>query len=715
MSRPPRPADLLALRVPVDLRLSPDGRQAVFTLKTVAPRHDGYRFALWMVPTDGSAPARQITLGATCDASPRWSPDGRTLAFLSDRSGMLQAAGASDRPGLAKEWPKDGLRQVWLLPAEGGEARQLTRFPRDVNDLAWSPDGRQLCVVSASRTAATPAARRRPEDPPEPDGRSIDRLFYMLNDAGFTYDRPGKLWRVDVADGSATRLTDGDVPDTSPAWSPDGTRIAFVSQRHRDRDLGSRSDVYLVPASGGRLTRVTGGQGERLFADPTWSPDGAWLAVKGHRYPADDASRVDVWRFRPEAEQDGEDLTGASDLMVDAGMNSDLDHGAPSPVHWSGDGRWITFTAPIDGAYEVWRVEVEARRIERLTEGHHWFQAVDQVPLGEGVSRLAALCVTASTPVDVVTFDVPARPLEGVRRPEVRRLTDLTAAAWGDVAFVEPQSRWHEVDGRRIQGWFYPAPRGADGRIAPLVVEIHGGPATLYGWSLMWEWQVLVASGMSVYACNPRGSQGYGEAFCHANFGDWGSGPMADVMAGVDALVADGLADPDRLGVTGGSYGGYLTTWIVGHTQRFKAAVTCRSVNDMTSQMLTGDIAGPQFGKFEFGKNPWEDPELYLRESPLTYAPQIRTPLLIQHSEKDLRTTIAQAEELFTVLRAHRRPVRLYRVPGESHELTRSGTPFRRVANLEVIRDWFRHFLVEGKTRLPRTPQRADAAAGARR
>jgi dipeptidyl aminopeptidase/acylaminoacyl peptidase len=706
MPRAPRPDDLFSLRVPTQVRISPDGSQVAFTVRSVAPRRDGYRHALWLVPADGSAPARPLTLGRKSDTSPRWSPDGRTLAFLSDRAAVFQAAGAADRPA-PSEAPKEGGTQVWLLPMDGGEARQVSRLPRDITDVSWSPDGRSLCVVSAALTEAAPP-RPSPEATPEPDIRQIDRLMYELNGAGFTYDRPGQLWRIDLESGAARRLTSGPADAGQPRWSPDGARIAFVSARHRDADLTWRQDVYLVGAEGGRVERLTAGRGEQLFDTPTWSPDGAWIAVVGHRNPAKAGSRGDVWRFRSRALEPGDNLTAEADLFADAAMNSDLLGAGGSAIHWSGDGRWITFAAPIDGTFELWRVEAETRRIERLTEDRHFIYGADQASVRGGV-RVASACVTATRAVDIVVHDLPAARLKDGMRIDGRRLTDLMGEAWADIELVEPQERWHEVDGRRIQGWFLPAAGAEPGSPKPLVLEIHGGPQTLYGWSLIWEWQCLVAEGMSVYASNPRGSQGYGQAFAAANFGDWGTGPMADVMGGVDALIDDGLADPDRLGVTGGSYGGYLTSWIVGHTDRFRAAVTCRSVNDMTSQMETGDIAGPQFGNLEYGANPWQDPQLYYRESPLTYAPSIRTPLLIQHSEKDLRTPMGQAEQLFTVLRALKRPVRLMRVPEETHELTRSGTPFRRVDNLVLIRDWFRHYLVDGATRLPRArPPRRD-------
>lgn len=701
MPRAPRPDDLYALRVPTDLRASPDGSRIVFAVKSVAPGRDGYRQAVWIVDADGSAPPRQLTLGTRSDTGPRWAPDGSAVAFLSDRGAVLEAGGAGDRP-VESQKPEDGATQVWLLPMAGGEARQLTRFPHDVQEIEWSPDGRRLCVVTGATTAERQDRPARTGDPPKRDARLIDRLGYMENGEGFTYDRTPNLWIVEIDGGGARRLTRGRHHDRSPAWSPDGGTIAFVSDRHPDPDLSWRSDVYLAEAESGRVTRLTGGRGDRVFDHPAWSPDGAWVAAVGHRFPSGGNSRPDLWRFRAAPESEGENLTAHTDLTVGATMNSDLFGGAQPRLLWSPDGAAIAFPAPIDGSYELWRVGVRDREVERLTTGRHYLSRFDLGAASDGAeARVAATRVSAHEPPEIVTLEIGGGGDRDQGDP-IRRLSNLNGEALADVDLVAPVERWHEVDGRRIQGWFYEAPR-RDGRPAPLVVEIHGGPATLYGWSLMWEWQCLVAAGISVYACNPRGSEGYGEAFLRANYRDWGEGPMRDVMGGVDALISDELVDPARMGVTGGSYGGYLTTWIVGHTDRFAAAVTCRSVSDMSSEMTTGDIAGPNFGRYEYGANPWEDPELYRLHSPLTYADRIRTPLLIQHAENDLRTPIGQAEELFTVLRSLKRTVRLMRAPDETHELTRSGTPFRRVENLERIRDWFVHFLVEGKRGLPPT------------
>jgi dipeptidyl aminopeptidase/acylaminoacyl peptidase len=712
--RAPRPDDLYEFRIPTEPRLSPDGGRVVFTLQAVAPIKDGYRRALWTVPTDGSQPARRLTIGVKQDGSPRFSPDGRTLAFLSDRRLAVE-----ELPG-APDDREDGA-QVHLLPLDGpGEARRLTDLPRGVDGFAWSPDGRRLAILSASRGATREDdARRRgrradkpaPDAPPPSDYHYIDRLGAMANGVGFVYGQVAKLWVADVETGEAHLLADLPTGISEIAWSPDGSRIAFAANLARDRDLGWRSDIHVVDVESGRRTRITAGRG--YFGAPAWLPHGRALAVLGHRYPAGGGSRADVWLFAAdgsEASQDGgRNLSGRHDLMPGSGMNSDLTVAEPPHLAVAADGRSILFSAPIEGAYELWRIAVADGAVERLTEGQHYLSGWDAVPgRTAGSVRVAVIRSSPTELPDVHLVEVPARR---VARPlEPRRLTELNREALAGIALVEPRTRWTTVDGRRVQGWHVPAadpaqPGRRAPRPAPLVLEIHGGPHSLYGWSPSWEFQCLAGSGIGVWYPNPRGSEGYGQAFNAANHRDWGSGPTRDVLSGVDALVADRLADPDRLGVTGGSYGGYLTSWIVGHDLRFKAAISCRSVNDLTSQMMTGDIAGPQFGRLEFGAAPWEDPVLYREQSPLTHARQIRTPLLIQHAENDLRTPIGQGEELFTILRSLRRPVRMMRVPGETHELTRSGTPFRRVENLAQVNAWFRHFLIDGKRGLPPLPR----------
>lgn len=702
MARSLAPDDLYRLRIPTDPRLSPDGTSALVTLQTSAPRRDGYRHAIWLVPLEGTAGPRQLTIGAKHDRHGRFSPDGRTVAFISDR--RLQIEDEPDAPKDPKE-REDG-DQVHLLSLDGGEARRLTDLPRGVDEFAWSPDGRWLLVTTSSRGATRKEdrrargldTRREPADPPESDYRYIDRLGYMHNGADFIYDSIAHVWIVDAATGAARRLTDGPAPDEEPAWSPDGRSIAFVTQVGRDHDLIYRSDIVVIDVETGRRTRVTGGA-DSVFFHPTWLPDGQSLAVLGGRLPAN-AYRFDVWLFAADgsdaAPGGGRNISDRHDLMPGSGMNSDITPAEGPRLIPSADGAWLTFLAPIAGGYQLMRIATADGKLERLTDGRQFISSFDQGSAPAGRVRTAYLRSSATELSDLWVRD-------GLRG-EPRRVTAFNEEALADVELREPVERHVTVDGRDIQGWFLPAD-GATGRPRPLVTEIHGGPHTLYGWSPFLEFQILAAAGIGVYYSNPRGSEGYGRDFNEANLRDWGPGPTRDVLAGIESLVADGLADPDRLGLTGGSYGGYLTNWIIAHDQRFKAAITCRSVSDMTMLFLTGDISGGEWAKLEFGATPWDDPAYYREISPLTYADRIRTPLLIQHSERDIRTTVGQAEALFTVLRSKRRPVRLMRVPDESHELTRSGTPYRRAENLVQVRDWFRHYLVDGKTGLPPLPK----------
>jgi dipeptidyl aminopeptidase/acylaminoacyl peptidase len=705
-SRPFRPDDLYRLRIATEPRLSADGSRVAFTLQTVAPTRDAYRHAIWAVDTNGGDP-RRLTIGTRHDTHARFSPDGCTLAFLSDRRLQVEEEPAAGDP---KE-REDGL-QIHLLPLAGGEATRLTDLPRGIRAFEWSPDGSRLLVLSSSHGATREedrrrrgkTARRKPGEPPASDYHFIDRLHYEFNGLGYVYDQVQQLWVIDATSGEARRITDEPAGVGGAAWSPEGNRIVYATNLRRDHDLEERSHLVVVDVDRGRRTRLTGDSS--ILVAPAWLPDGRSVATIGGYLP-DNFYRSDLWLIAADGSDalsgGGRNLSGRHDLMLAAAMASDIVPGEDARVVASIDGQWITFQAPLDGSMELFRIATVDGDIEQLTSGHQYISAFDQIDLGPDRARTAWLQSSSTQLGDIWLRDgTGGAP---------HRLTDLNQDFLAEVELRAPIERSVSVEGRTIQGWFLPAARdrdrrrGASSPATAVVTEIHGGPHTLYGWAPILEFQLLAANGMGVFFCNPRGSEGYGREFNEANIRDWGPGPMRDVIAAIESLVADGLADPKRLGVTGGSYGGYLTNWIVAHDDRFAAAMACRSVSDMLTLMLTGDISGGFWSRHEFGSTPWEDPAYFREISPITYADRIQTPLLIQHSEKDLRTTIGQAEALFTVVRSKKQPVRLLRVPEETHELTRSGTPFRRAENLAVVRDWFRHYLVDGKRGLPPLPK----------
>ena len=424
LTRPPRPDDLYRLRVATDPRLSPDGTAVVVSLQTVAPTFDGYRSALWLVPTaadaeTGPGEARQLTIGARNDHHPRFSPDGRTLAFLSDRRTLVEED--PTRPSDAKD-REDGS-QVYLLPLGGGEARRLTDLPRGVRGFAWSPDGSKLVVTSTSHAATRDEDLRRrgldrsnpPGSPPPSDYRFIDRLSYMLNGAGFTYDRVEHLWLVDVATGEASRLTEGSVPDHGPVWSPDGRRIAFSSNRRRDADLWNREDIHVVDVVSRAVTAITAGPNS-IFGAPSWTPDGRSIVAVGNRLEGRAGSRNDLWLLAADGSDatptGGRNVSGRHDLMVFSGMSSDVTRGeGPAPVV-SADGASIVFSAPIDGAYELWRIAIADGALERLTHGQHYVSGWDARPTsgrGRAVEQIAYLRSSGTETPDVWLLETGAK------------------------------------------------------------------------------------------------------------------------------------------------------------------------------------------------------------------------------------------------------------------------------------------------------------------
>jgi len=705
------PEDVYALTGVDDPRVSPDGTTVAYVVKAVDRDANRYRSAIWLAPLDGSAEPRQLTAGKKRDAAPRWSPDGRRLAFTSNRD--------------------DTVAQLYVVRVDGGEPHRLTSLKEDVQEPAWSPDGATIVFVSRVRDAAYDEQddeRRAP--------RRITRLQYKLDDVGWTADRPRHLFVV-PADGSGAprQVTDGDFEDSSPAWSPDGSTIAFVSARHPDWDLELCADVYLVatpagaagtasataagddalagasapgagevegaagpPAATPEPYRVTQGGGQ--VHGLAWSPDGRRLALLYYPAVLDDPRHSQVGVV---------DLADGEIRLLTEALDRNCDpYPTPRPPAW--DGGRLYFLVEDRGDTHLYRVAADGSAAPELVVdgecGVHGFDVVSGrlAWTATDPTTLPELLVGAGVtgPVDAQTAgDAPpsGRSSAGAAVVEGRRVTFVGEpfAAARELAAAE---RFTAVsaDGSEVDAWVMrPAGFEPGGRY-PALLNIHGGPFGQYGNEFFDEFQVYCGGGYVVLFSNPRGSSGSSEAWGRAIRGPgehgpgWGSVDYEDCMAVVDeALRRFDFIDPDRLGVIGGSYGGYMTSWIVGHTDRFKAAVSERSVNQFVSEWGSSDF-GFDF-KGYLGAFLYEDVDAYLRVSPTTYAEDIRTPLLILHSENDLRCPVEQAEQLFVTLRLLRRPVEMVRFPAESHELTRSGSPVHRVQRFELVLDWFDRYL----------------------
>ncbi|MDX1482551.1 MAG: S9 family peptidase [Woeseiaceae bacterium] len=639
-ARPLTLDDMYRLHDIGEARISPDGSRIAYTVTTIDREQDEYVSDLWMVRWDGSESV-QLTHTPESESTPRWSPDGRHLAFLSDR-------GDADKGN-----------QVWLLDMSGGEARQISTLEHGVADFAWSPDGaRMVLVVNVDPT---------PEDDEKPEPIVIDRFYFKEDVSGYLRDERQQLFLLDVGSGVAARTTDDGFDNKQAAWSPDGESIAFVSKRGDDPDRHDNWDVYLMQAEpGARAVAVTDNPGSDDAswggAPPAWSPDGERIAYEHGGDPADTWYGLRQVGIIAPGETPAELPTAA------------LDRNTYQP-RWSPDGRSLLFLLEDDQSVQLARVRLSNNRVERLTAAQ---QVVSEFDLADN-GRI------------VVIAGSPTQP-SAVWKLERERLVKLTTHNDALLAEVDLQPaetiRFDSDDGLEIHGMAVRPAAGAAPH--PTILRIHGGPVGQYQYEFDFEWQLFAASGYLVVGTNPRGSSGRGYEFQKMLFADWGYADVPDVLAAIDHLVETGDADPERLGVGGWSYGGILTNYVIASTDRFEAAVSGSSMSNML-----GGYGIDQYVRdweTELGK-PWEATETWLRLSyPFLKADEISTPTLFLCGAADYNVPLAASEQMYQALQSVGVPTQLVIYPDQYHSLTR---PSFQYDKRKRYVDWYDRYLSE--------------------
>ncbi|MDP2858321.1 MAG: S9 family peptidase [Bacillota bacterium] len=662
-----------------DPQISPDGSMVAYVKEHIDLQKDETRSEIWLVAAQGGCP-RRLTGGQKQDNRPRWSPDGKKIAFVSNR---------------------DGKAQIYLISPDGGEAAVISTKIEPASPPFWSPDRGSIAFVGVEEM--------KPESPfypgapvesglPEIDDKSKDAptkviktLHHRLDGIGFFGDKFRHIFIVAAepaqgADVATRRLTNGRFNHDSPCWSPDGKAIVCVA----NRDLEDDDPVWV------RHTWVfdvgTGAARRVLIEDfpqntPTWSPDGKSIAFVGADHAFNWVSspyHLFMIDYRPDQCPvpfgKARNLTASLDRWVGSGAASDIRHSAPpaGPL-WSRDGKWIMFTVAVGGESHIYRAPADGTGApERVTPGTR--RGVVAPSLSEN-GWLAYVVSTPTTPDEVFVLS----PLGAESR-----LTSEHDSLRDEFRMIEPERlSFKGPDGWDIEGWLMKPLNYEPGKKYPTILSVHGGPSGMYGYGFNLSFQTFAHQGFAVLYINPRGSSGYSTEFGLAVVRDWGGKDFEDIMAGVDCAVEMGVVDPDRLGVAGWSYGGFMTCWTVTHTNRFKAAVAGACIADLVSAYGTQDV-GVSFVEFSNGGPPWVDPAGLMEQSSVRFADRVTTPMLLLHGEGDLRCPVSQADEVFYALQRQGKTCVFVRYPGEFHGLVK---PRNKVDRQERMGAWFEHYL----------------------
>ena len=580
------------------------------------------------------------------DTAPRFSPDGRSLAF--------------HRPD------KSGKPQVWLMPLSGGEPRQLTEMLCGVRSYAWSPDSLRLALVSDVDPDRLPDGHDAATDP---QVKVVRRIRYRSDTLGWRGDAHSHLFTVAAAGGQVTQITDGDWDDHGPAWSADGSRIAFISNRRDDRDFVPYTEAYTAPSEGGEAVLLSGSLSS--VAGITWSPQGDRVAVVASDDPAVEAG-WQGWVFVIEPDGAQRRLTDHRIKPV-AGFAQVM---SAAELIWTGDGR-ILFIGDSRGESYVCEVSPSGGNLRRVYGGGSQLTSVAWDPEGTSAAVVAA---SPNSSGDLHLVDLPSG--------SSRRVTGYNDGYHLERPTARLEKLVHSRAGSEIESRLLLPPNYDQGHRYPLIVDIHGGPHGSFYDAFNPVQQVLSTAGYAVLCVNPRGSSTYGPEFLKAVLGDWGGEDYLDIISAVEEACARPYVDAARLGLHGYSYGGYMSSWIVGHDHRFSAAVVGAPCIHLTSMYGTSDI-GVSFGERQWGGGIVDAEEAMRERSPLTYAARVETPVLLLHGEEDRRCPIEQSEQYFVALKRLGKDVELVRFPGASHGLLRTGHPRLREEYLIRTLAWF--------------------------